>query len=753
MVLVTAAAFFFGYCHVRSRTYPAQHEAGLALAAKGVKLEWEPAKPAWFRAVMRGKMGDEVLRDCVAVNAKQARLSDSDLVHLGQMPHLKRLYLERNPITDQGLEHLRGLQELERLSLWGTKITDDGLPHVGQLRSLRVLDIHDASPLLPYYYLGVSSGSRPPARLSQNNVVYPPATSRQLTATCLKHLEGLHNLRAFYFSFPLEDEDLARLSAFDNLKIRTLVVDRVSAAGLAYVSQLRDLQMLVVAPTKIKSGGLRHLRKLPNLRYLKLRGVRVDGDGWQALRELTQITDLELDASLIDPSALINVGQLQQLQRLSLEGTLINDGDVVHLASLTNLRELRLPSVGVSADCLRHLIGMQQLETLHFSGGLDDEAIHCLAQLPGLKRLIGRSPRQVFVTKKGLEELAALKYLREVEIHDAATQPLPGGCDVPAGARSIDDGGLACLWDACRYTLLTIRGGDVTTAGIRWAPELRECHQVRIVSPNRTLAELVPTKVGIGAGEVDFTSGPVRLIAAQGIGPRTMIVDFQTAHFCPMDILRHTPDIVKLKFRHHNHLKKDSRCDWEQLRYVPKLQEFEMPLSPFTQCKLDAVGIRYIGKMKDLKFLSCIVAEGITPEEFAPLGQLQNLLFLTIHLHRVTPEHMRTIGKLTNLRSLHIIGTPDPDRDGPIGVEHLVNLSKLFEVQLYGVRDADVEALTRMKSLHRIVLKRQIVHEQLYDQLRALPALETLTVDGSGCTPDQLEELRRRLPKTHVGVN
>jgi squalene-hopene cyclase-like protein len=61
-----------------------------------------------------------------ALDLKSAKITDSGLPHLQNLPQLRRLVLEA-AVTDAGLMHLRSLLQLEELSLKGTKVTDAGV--------------------------------------------------------------------------------------------------------------------------------------------------------------------------------------------------------------------------------------------------------------------------------------------------------------------------------------------------------------------------------------------------------------------------------------------------------------------------------------------------------------------------------------------------------------------------------------------------------------------------------------------------
>jgi serine/threonine protein kinase len=68
------------------------------------------------------------------------RVTGADLVHLKNLKRLRILFLGGTLVDDDGLANLRDLTKLELLSLWGTKVSDKGLGHLKGLIALTDLD-------------------------------------------------------------------------------------------------------------------------------------------------------------------------------------------------------------------------------------------------------------------------------------------------------------------------------------------------------------------------------------------------------------------------------------------------------------------------------------------------------------------------------------------------------------------------------------------------------------------------------------
>ena len=71
----------------------------------------------------------------------QADVSDEDLRLLHDLPMLRCLSLEFQPITDAGIEHLSELKSLEEVNLYATRVSDDGVRILRGLPNLEKLNV------------------------------------------------------------------------------------------------------------------------------------------------------------------------------------------------------------------------------------------------------------------------------------------------------------------------------------------------------------------------------------------------------------------------------------------------------------------------------------------------------------------------------------------------------------------------------------------------------------------------------------
>lgn len=753
VLLVTFAAILLGLHQAYIRPYHQQRQAADALKAKGVSLTWEPAEPAWLANILKWIVSADKLQDCVVVDAEHAGLEDADMVHVGQLPRLKRLYLARNPVTDAGLAQLRGLEHLERLSLWGTRITNDGLRHVGKLRSLKVLDIHHvlAEGFPPYGF-----GSTPTPRGS-TGIRYPRTYPGPLSGECFEHLREAHQLRALHFSFALDDEDLAQLAKLPNVRIRTLVLRNVTAEGLAQLSDRRDLETLVIQQASLGERGLRDLAGLPRLKWLKLRGVRAAGQGWETLEQLRRLEELSLDLCPLDDRAVRAVGRLHRLKQLSLQVTGLDDRQVSALSNLTNLESLDLRNTLVTADCLEHLPGLARLTRLGLQAPLDDHAVKCLAQLPNLETIVsGKDGYQMelYLSDAGMAELARLRGLGRIKIQDAIAGAELDGIDVAKGAGTISDEGVARLLDGSGARMLYVIGQDLTAGSLRWSPQLTDWGHIRIRSA-KPLHEMITGPLGIGAGGATFSYRTLNLTSPDGIGPRGVGFSFGDGPL-QLEILRYLPDIRQLKLGTYNH-RESSECDWDHLRFVPKLEDFEMDGYASSPWRIDAPGVKRLGQMRDLRRLVAHLAHDLSADAFAPLGNLNKLEEAKLYFDGLKEAHVNVLGNCRRLKSLEIFGNPSPRNSSsddrlPLGTHHLQQLGELETLRIYGVAKEDLAPLVKLRKLKRLHIEDTDIDGNALAPLKNLPHLDFLAVDMKEATPQRQQQIKQLLPSTRVRI-
>jgi Leucine-rich repeat (LRR) protein len=265
-------------------------------------------------------------------------LTDSGLTHLKGATQLEDLSLSGTKITDAGLAAMRDLHKLRKLDLYWTRISDAGLEHLQKLQDLEYLELsgqrsyrHDSkkpydsaagitdaglrflSGLRRLTYLGLGSTSVSDDGLvhlqAMHQLRYLNLDNTRITDDGLSHLKDLANLREIHMrgtattgsglrflagathlhtigvSRSFNDEGMANLKAFPEIRALELNVTQITDAGLANVAGMAWLERIRLFETRVSDAGLKHLEGLRNLKYIHLGDTDVTESGAKQLSE------------------------------------------------------------------------------------------------------------------------------------------------------------------------------------------------------------------------------------------------------------------------------------------------------------------------------------------------------------------------------------------------------------------------------------------------------------------------------------
>ena len=716
LILMTVTAVGLAVYRGYAVPYRQQYEAGKALVGKGATLQWRPLQPAWLLKTLSLAIDGAVLQDCIAVHGEYSQIGDKDLANLRHMPRLERLYLAGTKVTDEGLRHVEGLEHLKRLSLWGTQITDEGLRPVGRLRALEALDIHQVAT-------GFVLGSR--ARGDKLAFGQAPRNSRgKLTAKCLTHLIDTPELRELYFSFLIDDEALLHLGRCRHLRLKSLMLDHVTEAGLSQLPTFPDLETLVILQADVGQDGVAHLAALPKLRWLSMIGEQGEPGSWRALGGLSVLEKLVMIDCSIDDEGFQGIARLERLESLSLNCPTANNSNVACLARMPNLLELQLGGGEVSSDALRELKTLPRLSKLAIGGDFDDEAVRWLLEM---KSLVELRSHHFYLSDAGLADLARLRAIRSARVFDARAGAGLKGIDVGQGAGVITNEGLTQIWASPTLKYVTLTGEAITDIGLPQIPETRRMDSFKLVSP-RPLSELITHTLETGSRTASFSPQMLSLSGHKPGYPKRLTFSY-TGDAYPLEVLRHVPTITGLCFGPDGQ-QEAAQCNWDNLRYVPGLTVFKMTAHSASTLRIDGIGIRRLSEMKGLLHLECCLSEDVGADDLALLGGLQELNSLTLVGSRFGSDCLRTLGQLQNLRELRII-QPSRHGDEPLGVSYLGQLKKLELIELHGATKEDMTPLAKITSLREVALKNHQISDEDLEVLGGLPQLKSLRPGGN----------------------
>lgn len=243
-----------------------------------------------------------------------------DLTLLAKLNHIKRMSLERCPLTDADMAHLRGIR-VGTLYLGETKISRRGLETLGKMETVTYLSLKRNR------LLGLTPESL---------ALFPNVTHLGLDET------------------DVNDEDLRALRSTPNIETLWLNETQVSDQGLAHLSSLEGLRTLYLTGTQVTGSGLKHIRELP-LVYLSLKETPISEAGLEAVSHLTSLTTLGLDHTTVQDAQLRHVSKLNNLHVLWLSKSRVTDEGMRHLTGLRGLQRVYVHGAPVT-DAGRRLL-------------------------------------------------------------------------------------------------------------------------------------------------------------------------------------------------------------------------------------------------------------------------------------------------------------------------------------------------------------------------------------------------------------
>lgn len=154
-----------------------------------------------------------------------------------------------------------------------------------------------------------------------------------VTGKGIKYIAGLPIQIATLYCPGLTDEGLEHLSKLKSIDTLGLVdVSRVTAKGLAYLTDLPDLESFEMKSSIMPEGGLKAIA------------------GWRTLRSLSLH-----DTSNVDFADLRLLQDLPRLSKIELKGTGIKDDDIPALLSLERITALSISGENLSAGSIKKL--------------------------------------------------------------------------------------------------------------------------------------------------------------------------------------------------------------------------------------------------------------------------------------------------------------------------------------------------------------------------------------------------------------
>lgn len=205
-----------------------------------------------------------------ALRIHHSRITDKGFRHLKDLTALERLTIgihpnmvPKNSLGDEALRHLVGLKELECLSLTAQRATEKGLVHLKQLPKLKRLNLN--------LYSEGEHSDRKLARKSDLEGHRRPTLSDKALSH-LGDLKQLEHLNLADYTFP--NNGLRHLARLENLKFLSLAFTDVDDDALMHLSQLKKLEILDLRETPTTRKGLAPFSRLKKLRIVGFSKVK-----------------------------------------------------------------------------------------------------------------------------------------------------------------------------------------------------------------------------------------------------------------------------------------------------------------------------------------------------------------------------------------------------------------------------------------------------------------------------------------------
>jgi WD40 repeat protein/Leucine-rich repeat (LRR) protein len=451
------------------------------------------------------RLGD--CKDLTHLSLTGTQVGDAGVVRFKDCENLIGLWLAATKVTDAGLAHFRNCKKLESLGLWSTRISDAGLAHFKDCEKLT----------------GLSVGWT------------------EVSDAGLAHFKDCKDLG--HLAVPgtrVTDAGLAPFKGCTGLHFLDMNKTQVSDAGLAHFKDCKKLTTLQIEETKITDLSV--LKDLP-LKELRLAfKPERDTEALRAIKTLVTINTLPVDDFWLDVE-LKRIAALpieQQVAAVSAKLKELNpdfDGDLGHKIAGGAVTELR-----INADKVTNIAPIRvfnAVQVLHLTGTPGQKESAPLADLTPLRGMnLGQlTDLNLSDTRVGDTSLALFK----------DSNKLTG---LVLNGTLVTDTGLSHFQDCKNLQYLALRDTKVSDAGLF---HFRNCTDLRALDLQRSQVtdaglahfkgcknlmelHLRATKV-TGAGLAHFKDcKKLKTLAL----PETQLDDAALAHF------KDCPDLLEL---------------------------------------------------------------------------------------------------------------------------------------------------------------------------------------------------------------
>lgn len=244
----------------------------------------------------------------IALDIKQAPLSDQGLQCLSQIQTLKDLDLLSHSVSADGLEHLKKLKKLETLKLNCENLSEKNLCSVASLPKLANLEITSAD-----------------------------ISTKALAALC--SIRSLHNLGLFNSKI---HSDANRILPSSNLNEVALNYSTEITPPILLAFGKSNLSNLALEGQNLSAEHFQAISKIPNLQHLNLNKANFNPDDLSILTSATNLKTLKLNEIRETPDSLFKTISKLKLADLHLDETTITDKQLFSLLKMRTLQQIHL---------------------------------------------------------------------------------------------------------------------------------------------------------------------------------------------------------------------------------------------------------------------------------------------------------------------------------------------------------------------------------------------------------------------------
>ena len=143
--------------------------------------------------------------------------------------------------------------------------------------------------------------------------------------------------------------------------------------------------------------------------------------------------------------------------------------------------------------------------------------------------------------------------------------------------------------------------------------------------------------------------------------------------------------------------------------------------------------IRHLGSIPELRSVS-IAKVDLSEEQLTLIGQLNDLVYLSLQSCNVSDEDLRHLSGLTNLKTLVVAGKPTPVSGN--GLCHLSGMNRLEYLDLIHtpIRGPGLEELKDLPALSSLNLSDTLLNDDSVEYLLPLTQVGSLGVANTGLT-------------------